>query len=434
MTVKADAIAKDLEKAIAERRTWAVHILSGWVRHASVLGQETPAQEYIAKTYENLGLEVKRLPIDFPAIASHPGSAPVDWTYDGRYNVVGIHEPGGKAGKSLVFNGHVDVVSAEPRRLWTLPPFEPDMLLKEEDGEDWMSARGAGDMKGGSVCALWALAAMQDLGLEPASQVQFQSVLEEECTGNGALSLIEQGYTADACIIPEPFDFSILTHQVGVLWFQTRVMGRTTHVLGAGSGVNAIEKSWLLISALRELEKELNDPAVIPPAYKDVEHPINLNVGVIRGGDWASTVAGECVTRFRLALFPGQSIKDLKARVEDCVRRAAQKDPFLRENPPAVEYVGFQAEGCTFDPKSPLGTTLTKVHKDLFGKAPKHLPATATTDARMFNLYSNCPATCYGPTARNIHGVDEKVSIDSMQKVAHVFARFMVEWCGAKKK
>src|SRR5690606_32336899 len=212
--------------AIAERRTWATHTLAGWIRYNSVLGQEAPAQEYIAKVYENLGLEVKRVPINIQEIAGHPGASPVDWSYENRYNVVGIHEPGEKQGKTLAFNGHVDVVSAEPMRLWTLPPFEPDMVLKEENGEDWMSARGAGDMKGGNVCALWALVALRDLGYVPASQVQFQSVIEEECTGNGALTMVEEGYTADACIIPEPFGETILTHQVGVMWFQTRVLGR----------------------------------------------------------------------------------------------------------------------------------------------------------------------------------------------------------------
>src|SRR5690606_22055966 len=146
MSVQTEPLAKDLETAIAERRPWATHTLAGWIRYHSVLGQEAPAQEYIAKVYENLGLEVKRVPINIQVIAGHPGASPVDWSYENRYNVVGIHEPGEKQGKTLAFNGHVDVVSAEPMRLWTLPPFEPDMLLKEENGEDWMSARGAGDM------------------------------------------------------------------------------------------------------------------------------------------------------------------------------------------------------------------------------------------------------------------------------------------------
>src|SRR5690606_41785945 len=97
------------------------------------------------------------------------------------------------------------------------------------------------------------------------------------------LSLVEEGYTADACIIPEPFGETILTNQVGVMWFQTRVLGRTTHVQSAGEGENAIEKTYVLIKALRELEKELNQPDKIHPAYKNVPHPINLNVGVIRG-------------------------------------------------------------------------------------------------------------------------------------------------------
>src|SRR5690606_10263631 len=148
------------------------------------------------------------------------------------------------------------------------------------------------DMKGGSMCFIWALAAMRDLGIEPASRVVCQSVLEEECTGNGALAACDGGFLGDACLIPEPFNQTILRRQVGVVWFQIRVLGLTTHVLGAGRGVNAIEKSWTFIRALRALEEETNAPDRIPPGYQGIEHPINLNVGVITGGDWASTVAG----------------------------------------------------------------------------------------------------------------------------------------------
>lgn len=423
-----------VRQAVADRRGWAIDRLGALVREPTVLGQEDPGQIKVAELFEEVGLKTELLPIEVDRIRNHPGFSPVDWPLDGKRNVVGIHEPGESAGRSLIFNGHIDVVSPEPVAMWSSPPFEPRVVENEEDGEAWMYGRGAGDMKGGSIAYLWALAALGDLGHAPASKVVCQSPVEEECTGNGALDLLERGYTADACIIPEPFAETILARQVGVLWFQVRILGKTTHVLQAGRGVNAIEKAWVIIAAMRELEEELNHPDRVPEGYRGVDHPINLNVGVIDGGDWASTVAGECVIRFRLGLFPGEPVDQLKRKIEEKVAAAAGADPWLSEFPPRVEYVGFHAEGCEFDVEGGVGRALQEAHENWRGRRADELSATCTTDVRFFNLYHGVPATCYGPKAKAIHGVDEKVSIDSIERVAQVLATFVQGWCGLQRK
>lgn len=426
-------IGKDLvTAAVAARKDWAVDRLQKFVACPSVLGQEKSAQDCIAGLYEELGYETKILPVDIDRIKNLKGFSPVDWDYNDRPNVVGIHKVKNPSGRSLIFNGHVDVVSPEPVKLWTDDPFSG--LLKQDGGESWIYGRGADDMKGGIICYLWALKALQDAGFEPASKIILQSPIEEECTGNGALALLADGYTADACLIPEPFGETVLCHQVGVIWFQVRILGKTTHVLGAGSGVNAIEKSWVIIQALRNFEKETNWPANIPAPYRGIDNPLNLNVGIISGGDWASTVAGECVTRFRFGLFPGESLETLKRNIETRVAQAAAQDPWLRDFPPIVEYIGFQAEGCSFDDSGNFGLALNTVHTEWRGSAPKKLHATCTTDARFFNLYYNIPATCYGPQAENIHGVDERVSLTSMQHVTEVMISLIESWCGLQKK
>ncbi|TAL31980.1 MAG: ArgE/DapE family deacylase [Alphaproteobacteria bacterium] len=423
---------EDIAAAISAQQDWALNHLRQLVARPSLLGQEEAAQEYMAVMYEELGYDTKLLPIDADRLKKLKGYSPADWSYDRRPNVVGVHDVKNPEGKSLIFNGHVDVVSPEPVKLWSRGPFTPHVA--NDNGETWVYGRGAGDMKGGTICYLWALKALQDMGLEPASKVILQSPIEEECTGNGALALLADGYTADACIIPEPFDETVLCTQIGVIWFQVRVLGKTTHVLGAGRGVNAIEKSWPIIQALRELEKETNRPELVPAPYKGVANPINLNVGVIDGGDWASTVAGECVTRFRFGLFPGESLMELKARIEKCVAEAASADPWLKEFPPLVEYIGFQAEGCGFDEGGGFGKALQDAHRRWRGELPKKLHATCTTDVRHFNLYYDIPATCYGPKAENIHGVDERVSLDSMRRVAEVMTSFVIDWCGVALK
>jgi acetylornithine deacetylase len=425
MTIELNQLAA----AIDQTRDFATDILAGWVRCQSTLGHEQDAMAYIAKVYGALGLDVAQVPVDNAVISRLPGYSPMLTGYAGRSNVVATHTPGTTTGKSLIFNGHVDVVSAAPEALWQRDPFEP-AVFSDENGEQWMNGRGAGDMKGGMVCAIWAWRALQSLGRAPAARVLFESVIEEECTGNGTLALCADGYGADAVVIPEPFDQTILHRQAGVLWFDVTVLGKTTHVLGTRKGVNAIDKAWHIYRQLRQkLEAPMNATANVHPAYRDIDHPINLNLGVIQGGDWPSTVAGDCTMRFRMGLLPGTTCDEMRHRIQAVINDATGGDPWLTENPPKVVFRGFAAEPCEVDTTHPAMVQLARSHHTVEGKAALPLNATCTTDVRFFNLNYNTVATCYGPRARHIHGADECVSIDSMRQVALVMAHFITEWC-----
>ena len=230
-------------------------------------------------------------------------------------------------------------------------------------------------------------------------------------------------------IVTEPTSLTIQTSQVGVLWFQVVVRGRPAHAGDAPIGLNAIEASFPVISALRALEAELN---VAPPAPYDVyEHPINLNIGMIRGGDWPSTVAAESVLHCRLALFPGASVDELKTRVEDTVAGAAAG---LGGFEAEVSYDGFACEGYTLDPDSPLIAALGDASEHAIGARPALIASTATTDARSFALYAGTPAVCFGPHAESIHGVDERVSLPSVLQTAQTLALFIADWCGLERR
>ena len=249
------------------------------------------------RAFAGLGLEPFDVTLDPATLAAHPGAAPFSWEVAGKANVLADWPAVAPGGRSLILNGHIDVVSPEPSSLWTGDPF-----AARRDG-DWLHGRGAGDMKAGLAAMVGAVAGLRRLGLGPRGRVQLQSVVEEECTGNGALACVLAGHTADAAILTEPTSGAVWNAQVGVLWFQVRVLGAPAHAGDAPGGANAIEASYAVIAALRALEAELN--AARPPLYAAYPHPINLNVGQIRGGDWPSTVAGECLTHFRLATFPG---------------------------------------------------------------------------------------------------------------------------------
>ncbi len=422
MSVETD----DIRRAVAARRDEAVERLAGLVREPSVLGDETGAQRRMAEWFAELGLEVRRVPIDLDALRDRPGFSPPLIDYSGRENVVGVHRPAETTGRSLILNGHIDVVPAGPEHLWTDPPFEPVV----RDGR--MYGRGAGDMKAGIVAYTIAFAALRDLGVEPAAPVWLQSVVEEECTGNGALACLAAGYTADAAVIPEPFGQCMTTAQVGVMCARLHVSGRPAHVLDTSAGVNAIDAVYRLCDALRRMVEGWNAPELRHPAWRDHPHPLNFNLGRLDGGDWTSTVPPAAMADVRIGFFPGTALDAIRAEVERRIDEALHSDPTLAGSSARIEWRGFQAEGCEMDPDDPMMRLLADSHREITGQSIEHLATTATTDARFFQLYGDTPATCYGPAAEAIHGIDESVDLDSMMEVATVLALFIARWCGTR--
>lgn len=419
----------DLRAAIKGRRSLALARLDRLVRAETTLGKELIGQEIMAEIFAQMGLEVETFDVDLDAIRHLPGfSPPVHPDYSNRPNVVGRHVPQhGSSGRSLILNGHIDVVPPGEASLWTTPAFDPT----ERDGRVY--GRGAGDMKSGLVAYCLAYEALRDLGFVPAAPVMFQSVIEEECTGNGALACIARGYQADAAIIPEPFQQSIMTSQLGVMWIALRITGKPAHVLEASVGTNAIAASYTIFQGLQELEAEWNRPEFRHPEFHSNPHPVNFNLGRIEGGDWGSTVPCSATMLVRVGFYPGTPLGTVKAALEAKIAETKAAHPELAKVGVEVSYAGFQAEGCIVDRDTPFMKLLAKAHQEALGSEPSLLASTATTDVRFFELYGNTPATCYGPVGGSYHGIDEWVSIDSILSVAEVLALFTSEWCGLQR-
>lgn len=408
-----------------------VAFLAELTSHPSTRGNEQSAQDFIAGELNARGYEVDRWQVKVEDIRDMPGFSPVIGNYEDAVNVVGTRRAS-SGGASLILNGHVDVVPEGPLDMWDTPPFEPRI----DDG--WMYGRGAGDMKAGIASNLFALDALRDCGLAPAGDVFFQSVVEEECTGNGALACLQRGYRADAALIPEPFDEMLACAQLGVIWFQVHLRGMPTHVAYAGEGANAIEAAIPIIAALREMEERWNGAEHRHSAYEHVHHPLNLNIGKIEGGDWASSVPAWCVLDLRMGIFPGQDIESCKAEIETVILEAAQKNAFLRNSLPDVIYHGFHAEGYALgedgsDRAKRAISALEAAHDGVNGTGLKQVSLTATTDARFFGLYADTPALVYGPVSEAIHGFNERVELESMRRVTQATALFIANWCGLER-
>lgn len=422
-----------LISAVNSLEPYMVQFLSSFVAAQSPSGAEQPAATFLEQIFQALGLECERIMQDSRQIRHMPlFSCPCSPDH-GRYNLLARHTARSTGRKSVLFNGHLDVVPTGPESLWTRPPYSPWV----EDG--WLHGRGAGDMKGGIVCALVAYKALRALGLQPAATVGFNAVLEEEDTGNGTLATLHALQNAlararlsdfDAVIIPEPFGETIMAAQVGVCWMSIEITGRPTHVAYMNEGINPIEAGIAIMADLKQLEAQWNAPENRHPLYRDAAHPINFNLGRIEGGEWQSSVPCRCTLGVRFSFFPGISAQEARRAVSERVHAtAARLNPALQIR---IEDNGHSSPGCTYDLEASAVKTLAGAHAAVTGAPPQPLACTATTDGRHFTLMTDLPTMVYGPTARNIHGVDEAVSLESMKRVSAAMAQFMVDWCGVE--
>lgn len=405
-------------------RDAALDSLFRLVRCPSTLGNEASALDEMARQYEALGLRAQRIPT---VPDDDPIFSPPLMGYAGRDNVVALHQPRERRGRSLVLQGHVDVVPEGAADMWASPPYAPEIRAGRIYG------RGAGDMKGGIAAYLTAFAALKRAGLQPAAPLQMHAVIEEECTGNGAAACLLALPKCDAVIIPEPGPGveAIYTAEVGVVWAWITVSGRPAHVRDMQAGVNAIEAAGTIASAFKEYEVERNRAEHIHAAFHGVNHPVNINLGTIEGGEWNSSVATRCRIGLRVGVMPGYSAAQTRADIERIVERM-RSNPALRGAAVDLAFRGFMAEPCIFDQSSGIARLARRAWAEATGGTLRDYPATGLTDGRHFVLHQNTPAAVFGPDAADIHGIDENVGVESIHGCTRAIALVMAEWCGVE--
>ncbi len=420
------------ERAVLEAadglRENGVALLASLVRQRSLLGEEAGCLDAMAAVFEGLGLAPRRVATDPDRLRHVPGFSPPLIGYEGRDNVVAVHRPRAATGRSLMLQGHVDVVPEGAADLWTTPPFEPSV----RDGR--MYGRGAGDMKAGLVSIAMALTALRRAGLQPAAEVQLAAVVEEECTGNGALAVMHALPKPDACLIPEPGPgyLALYTAEVGVVWAWVTVTGKPAHVREMQAGVSAIEAAAVVMERFRAYEGEMNRGERRHPAFAAENHPINVNIGTIQGGEWNSSVATRATLGVRVGVMPGHSCHDVRREIERLVAEAGE-DGRLRGARLEVAFRGFMADGCVFPAEQAISRAVAAAHRRVTGEAVRHCNALGLTDARFYPLYQGTEATCYGPEADSIHGIDESVGLESMHAATRVLALTIAGWCGVER-
>ncbi|WP_395678431.1 ArgE/DapE family deacylase [Inquilinus sp.] len=406
-----------------------VGFLTHLVRFRSLRNEEAEAQGFIEAELRRRDFDVSRFRTDASRIGHHPAFSPATVGYDTSWNIVGRRKGRVAGGRSLAFNSHVDVVPAGSADRWSHPPFQPF-----RDG-DWLYGRGAGDMKAGLVASIFALDAIAQAGLSLRGDVQVQSVVEEEITGNGAATAFALGHTADAVVSPEPTGEKLVRANSGVLKFRLATKGRPAHPMEPAAGQSAIDLMMRLITHLRTLERRWIVEGRQKRRFKDIDNPVSLTIGTIAGGDWIASIPSDCVVEGRIGFYPGEDPRGRAAEFEAFVNDIKAGDAlFSGENLVTLSWVGVMHAGYELaegtDAEACLQAAHARVHD---GRPLESHVMPCYLDAAIFAVHGNIPALVYGPIAENIHGIDERVDLSSLKRVTKALALFAADWCGIEE-
>ena len=389
--------------------------------------QEGELQAFVGGVLADLGAEVDQWEPDPASLRDHPMMPP--WHHwEGRPLTVGVLRGAG-GGRSLVVNGHIDVVDAGDLSRWTSPPFEADVR------EGRIYGRGAVDMKGGVGAALFALEALHACGVRLAGDVVFETVPDEETCAMGTVAAIARGYRADAGLVPEPTRLSLWIATRGLLHGTLTVEGRSAHAemnqphWRDGGGVNAIQKAAALLAGLDRLNADWAD-------REDKRHPLlgtpSVSPTIVRGGSFISNVPERCDVALNATYLPGNSDGSgygsiPRSEIEEAVAAVAGADDWLAEHAPTWSwYTDYPPS--EIDPGSPIVAVAQEAGRDL-GVDVRPEGIDTTYDGALLTLFADTPSPAFGAgDLSRAHAPDEWVGIDELG--AKLYARATSLWCG----
>ncbi len=409
---------------IDEHAPQIVACLADLVRIPSVSGsdEENVVQDAVATHLSGLGLEVDHWQIPLADTIAAPDFPGVEVDRREAWGLVGALRGRGD-GPSLMLNAHVDVVP--PGDLATWQPGDP---FSGAVDRHFVYGRGTCDMKGGLVAALWATRAMTTLNVPLRGDLVLASVQGEEDGGLGTYATLARGWRADACVIPEPTSLDLVPANGGSLTFRLRVPGLATHASRRTSGVSAIEKFWPVFAALRQLEARRNADTHPLMSRWDIAYPIEI--GLLRSGDWPSSVPDQLIAEGRYGVALGESPDDARGLLIEAVALACAQDPWLRDHPVEVQWWGGQFAPGQTDPDASIISTVRDAHRSISTRAQHTWGAPYGSDLRLMTGIAGIPTIHYGPGDASLaHSPNENVPIDEVLTATRTLAVVAMNHC-----
>jgi acetylornithine deacetylase len=279
------------------------------------------------------------------------------------------------------------------------------------------------------VAGLIAITALLKAAYVPKGSVWIQSVIGEESGGAGTLASVIRGYCADAAIVLEPTRMAICPVGAGAATFRIKLQGRAAHGAMRQEGVSAVEKFYVLLSAVQELERSRH-LKFQHPLYKQQELVSPISIGKVQAGDWPSTVPESLAAEGRFGILPRENISSARKEFESAIRNAAEKDDWLRNNPPTVQWFEGQFESTDTDVDSAIVKQLKETHTEIHHKEPQIHGVPYGSDLRFFTNDAKMSGVLYGPgDVRVAHSLNEFVPINEVIDVAKTIALMIVRWC-----
>jgi acetylornithine deacetylase len=396
-----------------------ITFLQEMISHKSVYLNEEGMQKYMACYLAKMGGNIDMWYPDIDQMRKHPAFCVDRENFDTSPIVVGEFKGCG-GGKSLIINGHVDVVPEGDN--WDFGPYEGKLV----DGIIY--GRGANDMKGGFAAAIFALKAVLESGIKLKGDILVESVIDEEVGSSGALATVLRGYRADGAIIPEPTQYELVPANQGSTFFRISVKGKKAHGAYHYLGVNAIKKAHFIMDKLDELE-ELRQKDFYNDLFSRFKIQAPISVGKFSSGTWPSMSPDLAVMEGRYGITTSETVEEAKKYFEDFIYEACKEDHWLRENPPIIQWMEHWNSGST-SLDSDIVQTVIRSYKEMENEEPVITGWAAPTDLSILTRYGNIPTLVFGPGNESLHKNNEYIEVEDLRKYAKHMVSIIIDWCG----
>jgi acetylornithine deacetylase len=397
--------------------------------------EEAALQEYLAARLQAAGAEIDLWEPDGDALQGKP-LVPPGLDFVGRPQLI-ARRPGRGQGRSLLLNGHIDVVSTEPRSAWTSYPF----VAEVRDGK--LFGRGACDMKGGIAAMVFAVQTLASLGVELAGNLLVATNTDEESSGAGGTAIVERGLRADAGIVTEPTGFEVWVACRGSEYGVITVPGRPGHAevrqpdWHQGGAVNAIEKAVVVLEAIDSLRREWAGRSGLE--HRFLSRP-SLVPTMASSGEWPVTYPAACDLTIAVMYLPVQADgrgwgADVRGEVERWIVRESARDDWLAEHPPTIRWWPNSVMPFEIPASEPIVGTVLAATTDI-GRVTGLGGLDSWYDGATLTELGGIPSIGYGPPGFNADGVsvahmvDEYVPVDGLVGCAQGLAVAAMRFCG----
>ena len=420
--MSAELRRKVLEK-INERREASIAFLQKIIAIPSVTGDEARIQKFLADYMTQLGLAVDAWETDWEQLKKHPAYRTVERGYEGRPNIVATLKGTG-GGRSLLLNGHTDVIPVGDGKGWSDDPWS----AKIKGGRIY--GRGSCDMKSGVASHVMAVESILAAGGRPRGDVHINVVVDEEVSGHGTLDTVIRGYKADAGISGETSGLAVQPACIGRIWFEIEIHGKPAGIQKRYEGISGIELGNKIVKAVADLEAK-RVATVTHPLYPNALDTLPCMIGSFSAGNYPSAFPANCLLKGSIGTVPGEDHEGVKQSLVQQIARSAAGDPWMKLHPPRVRFVGYDAEASEIPRNHPIVETVCRSYREITGRDPEISGRQGAADTRFLNRYADTPTVIFGPGSTAVmHADDEYVSVEDYMTAIKVMALSICDWCG----